>query len=332
MRSESPRSGVDLTEAPFELSDAFKQAVAEKLCARDWRRYPALDQNEVKERVASFLMVDPACILFTRGADEGLRLAFQYAMQLGSSLLLPKPGFFGFERTAKSLGINFSHYSVPGDIPSPEEDVAVLCSPNNPSGHTFDLNKISQAVSARQGVLGGILDLTYDFFASDPLYPALSELCSLRLISCLSLSKAVALAGARIGIIVAQPDFVADLSKNQDRFSVDYFQLSVIDTLFDSQWTQEYLTIINWVHQARMKLQNLLMDLLPDVLLGPCEANFIPVYTDSISSEFVDILIENTACKIHRGDKLLRITVNRRSLEGVRRLHAAMLSNEPFYS
>ncbi|GAA3150651.1 hypothetical protein GCM10010466_47240 [Planomonospora alba] len=78
MRYEVPRNGVDLTEAPFEWPDGFKHEVVGKLIDLDWRRYPALDQSEVKIKVAAFFGIDPDSLLLTRGADEALRLSFQH--------------------------------------------------------------------------------------------------------------------------------------------------------------------------------------------------------------------------------------------------------------
>ncbi|MGV9595129.1 pyridoxal phosphate-dependent aminotransferase [Streptosporangium sandarakinum] len=323
MRAEAPPPGVDLTEAPFELPDRFKKAVIDKLYELEWRRYPALRQPEVKEKVASFFGIDPGAFLLTRGADEALRLAFQHAGSRGAALALPDPGFFGFLRTARALGVEFDHYHVPGELPSASLlRLPVLCSPNNPSGHALSMADVQGVCARSEGGAGPLLDLTYDFFADRPLHKNLNELLSFGVISCISFSKSFALAGARVGMLVATPEIIEEVAEKNDRFGLDYFQLAVLDTLFDRRWDRERESMVEWVRSTRSEMVGILSDLLPGDALGPCQGNFIPVHISGVPDTFVRDLVEATACKVHPSSELLRITVNDFSLAGIRKLRS----------
>ncbi|GAA3158777.1 hypothetical protein GCM10010466_56930 [Planomonospora alba] len=221
--------------------------------------------------------------------------------------------------------MEYSHYAVPG-LPLGYEGrkVPVLCSPNNPTGHTISLAELESVPLPADSDVRCLVDLTYDFFSNDPLHTGISRLAARRIVSCVSFSKAFGVAGARIGMLAAPPDTVGEICSRHDRFGLDYFQLAVLDTLFDPRWDRERRSMIDWVRSAREEISVLLGGVFPPHCIGPREANFVSIRTDGLDRRLVNRLMESTACKLHPRDGILRITVNERSVMGVRTLHASL--------
>jgi histidinol-phosphate aminotransferase len=89
-----------------------------------------------------------------------------------------------------------------------------LCSPNNPTGGALPLNVVTRIARELTGRALVVVDEAYLEFAGDvsatSLLPHCTNVAVLR-----TLSKAYALAGARIGALIAAPDVIALLRRIQ---------------------------------------------------------------------------------------------------------------------
>jgi histidinol-phosphate aminotransferase len=89
-------------------------------------------------------------------------------------------------------------------------DVTFLCSPNNPTGTSLSLDVVAAAYEATDGMV--VVDEAYAEFARPGTASALSLLPGReRLIVTRTMSKAFALAGARVGYLAADPAVTAAL-------------------------------------------------------------------------------------------------------------------------
>jgi histidinol-phosphate aminotransferase len=86
-------------------------------------------------------------------------------------------------------------------------DIVFLTSPNNPTGTALPLEVVAAAAEAAAGMV--VVDEAYAEFARDGSGSALSLLSSFpRLVVTRTMSKAFALAGARVGYLAAAPEVV----------------------------------------------------------------------------------------------------------------------------
>jgi len=88
-------------------------------------------------------------------------------------------------------------------------DVVFVCSPNNPTGNTQPLDAIRSLASGSDGLV--IVDEAYVEFGGDPALPLVAEHPNVAVVR--TFSKAFALAGARIGYVLASPVVVEDLER-----------------------------------------------------------------------------------------------------------------------
>lgn len=324
--AESPPFGVDLTESHGVLPDEFKKAVLHRVGQLDWARYPARQQQAVLERIAAHYLVTPQELVLTRGASEGLRICFQLLKNHSRGVLLPAPGFFGFRDIAASLQMSRQDFDASDRFVDllthlareDHDHVPVLCSPNNPTGHVIDLGTLERICEIGFAPISAVVDLTYDTFTEKPLQHHLRRLVDRSAVSCLTVSKAFALAGARAGLLIGPAATIRSLARIQERFPLDYFQLAVLDTLFAPEWANLRGEIVEGTRTLRDRVVRLLHRIFPENQVLPATANFVCVrYGADLSEAFVRDVVGSTACKWFTEERLLRFTVNPRTATGL---------------
>ena len=90
------------------------------------------------------------------------------------------------------------------DVEKHDPDIVFLCSPNNPTGTALGLDVVDAVLGTARGMV--IVDEAYAEFARSGTPSALTRLpASPRLVVTRTMSKAFALAGARLGYLAADP-------------------------------------------------------------------------------------------------------------------------------
>jgi histidinol-phosphate aminotransferase len=187
-------------------------------------RYPEPQPKELIACLAALYQVPAECVLATRGADEGIDLLSRIYLRAGSDAILQlAPSFGMYQVSARIQGA--AVFEVPlrrecGWSLDPEELLAAwrpamklvyLCSPNNPTANAFAPAAIEQICKALEGKAIVVIDEAYIEWSRGPSLASWLEryrtLAVLR-----TLSKAHALAGARLGALLAGADLI-DLAK-----------------------------------------------------------------------------------------------------------------------
>jgi histidinol-phosphate aminotransferase len=186
-------------------------------------RYPDPQPAELVARVAALYGVAPAQVLVGRGSDEAIDLLVRAFCRAGDDAVVVSPPTFGMY--AVSAGIQGaavieaplrSDFSLDADAllarVTPAVKIAFVCSPNNPTGNLVPLATIERLAAALDQRTLVVVDEAYIEFAGAPSAATLlgrhDNLAVLR-----TLSKAHALAGARIGTLLAPADVVALLRR-----------------------------------------------------------------------------------------------------------------------
>jgi histidinol-phosphate aminotransferase len=183
-------------------------------------RYPEPQPKELIERLASLYQVPVNCVLATRGADEGIDLLSRIYLRAGQDAILqPAPTFGMYQVSARIQGADV--YEVPlrrerGWSLEPEEllsawrpamKLVYLCSPNNPTANAFEPAAIEHICQALDGKAIVVIDEAYIEWSRGPsLTSWLQRFPTLAILR--TLSKAHALAGARIGALLASPELI----------------------------------------------------------------------------------------------------------------------------
>ncbi|GAB7140258.1 hypothetical protein RsTz2092_02060 [Deferribacterales bacterium RsTz2092] len=179
-------------------------------------RYPEHQPYALRRRLAEIYGVANNQILLTRGADEGIDLLIKTFCNAGrDSIALPTPTFVYYAMVAALYGVNVNKIPLKADfnldteqlLAADDTKLTFICTPNNPTGNVIPISEIEQLCAARRGKGLVVVDEAYIEFANTTSATTLLNRYE-NLIILRTLSKVYALAGARIGAIIASADII----------------------------------------------------------------------------------------------------------------------------
>jgi histidinol-phosphate aminotransferase len=183
-------------------------------------RYPEPQPVALLARFAALYGVPAANILATRGSDEGIDVLSRIFLRAGTDAILQCTPTFGMYQVAARiqgaavLEVPLARADAWRLDPdrllaawSPQVKIVYLCSPNNPTGNLLATEAIAAVCEALAGKAIVVVDEAYIEWTTTPSvtswldrYPTLAILRTL--------SKAHALAGARIGALIGATDLI----------------------------------------------------------------------------------------------------------------------------
>jgi histidinol-phosphate aminotransferase len=201
-------------------------------------RYPEPQPAELSARLAGLYGVRPERLMVTRGSDEGIDLIVRAFCRAGLDGVLIAPPCFGMyavsarvqnaplvevplidEEHGKRGLFSLDLTAVEDMVAHGEVRVVFLCSPANPTGQALSLREIRRVAKAITGRAVLVIDEAYVEFSS--VGSAVSLLDDFtHLVILRTLSKAHALAGARIGAVLADADVIRVLRNLQAPYPV----------------------------------------------------------------------------------------------------------------
>lgn len=192
-------------------------------------RYPAPQPEPLRQALAELYEVHPEQLLIGRGSDEAIDLLVRALCRLERDAVVTASPVFGMYAVSARLQ-NAPLIDIPlvdgpqgfapdlaaiGDAAlAGGAHLVFLCSPGNPTGEAIALADIAALASRLSDKAVVVVDEAYGEFSDLPsataLLDAYPNLAVLR-----TLSKAHALAAARIGTLIAAPELIAALRNCQ---------------------------------------------------------------------------------------------------------------------
>ena len=234
-------------------------------------RYPRTEQ--LRTVVARRHGLSPSQVLVTAGGDDALFRCF--LANAGARVVSTTPSFEMIDRYADQVGSPLTEVSWwGGDFPIDDfldvvddEAVAILVSPNNPTGNTItpsDLRKVAGVV--RLVVLDGAY---IEFADEDPTAEALS-LDNVVIVR--TLSKAYGLAGLRVGYLLGTEQHVERLTAFGSPYSMSSLSAALASRVL-TDLPDHPERFANEIRRERTALTGLLEELGCSPL--PSQANFV---------------------------------------------------------
>ena len=187
-------------------------------------RYPEPQPRALIERLSGLYGVPTSNVLATRGADEAIDVLSRIYLRAGTDAILQCAPTFGmYQVSARIQGAAVIEIPLERERGwaldahrllaawRPNIKLVYLCSPNNPTANLLDETAIEQICAALEGKAIVVIDEAYiEWSGSKSLTRWLRRFSTLAILR--TLSKAHALAGARIGALLANPALI-DLAK-----------------------------------------------------------------------------------------------------------------------
>lgn len=192
---------------------------------RGLNRYPPSRDGRLVERLARLYGVAPACVLPTRGSDDGIDLLVRTFCTAGRDrIVTTSPGFAMYAAFARLQGcatdtvplLAANNFTLATDAllsaVTATTKLVFVCSPNNPTGGVISPDAIDQLCRELAGTAIVIVDEAYAEFSAAPSATERMQRHD-NLVVLRTLSKAFGLAGARVGAVIGSAQLVATLDR-----------------------------------------------------------------------------------------------------------------------
>ncbi len=207
---------LNTNESPFAPPDAWREELLAALEEVSFNRYPDRPATELRQAVADLHGVSPEEVFCANGSNEVLQCLLLAFGGPGRRALMFEPTYALHSHISRITGTEVVEGSRDDDfqidlhharavLAAERPDVTFLCSPNNPTGRADPPEIVAAVSAAAPGLV--IVDEAYGQFSPwsalelrGPDHPGL--------VVTRTFSKTWAMAGARLGYLVADPAVV----------------------------------------------------------------------------------------------------------------------------
>lgn len=285
-------------------------------------RYPDPLQKTVKAKLTGLKGIAPNGIFLGNGSDEAVDLLFRCFCNPDMDNVVVFPPTYGMyevcaainqvEVMTSQLDENFNinlddFWKKVND----KTKLVFICNPNNPTGNTQKRSTIEEIAKSFNGLV--VVDEAYiDFCAEESVLPLLNTYPNLVVLQ--TFSKAWGLAGARLGIALANSRIIAAMNKVKFPYNVglpaialaekalnkvEELQQRIVETKANKEWLVEQLSSMPGIERVY-----------------PSKANFLLVKTRS-AAKIYQVLISKGIVVRDRSSQpgcssCLRVTVGNR--------------------
>lgn len=221
-------------ELPFPAQDAVVEAVAR--AAAGINRYPQMAGDSLVAAIAARYSdqgVTPEQVVVGNGSVALIQHVLDTVCDEGDEVVLPWRSFEAYPicvvvagATAVKVPVTADgRHDVPAmlDVITPRTRVVMACSPNNPTGPALTAAELRQLVDGVPEDVLLLVDEAYlDFVTDDAVGDALDLLDGHpNLVVSRTFSKAHALAGMRVGYLIAEPGIISAIRAVATPFGVN---------------------------------------------------------------------------------------------------------------
>jgi len=231
---------INQNENPWDVPENVKAETLRRLDARPWSRYPEFVAASLQECLADFASWKADGVIAGNGSNELIQSLLMVTVNEAKRILISEPTFALYRQVATILGGDV--VSVPltatfqFDVPVLTEalrdskpEVMILCSPNNPTGSVIGDDGLKQLLRTAPGLV--VIDEAYHEFAGQSVVPLLNDFPNLVVLR--TFSKAMGLAGMRLGYLLAAPQLVTEVRKAVLPYNLNVFSQTVAEVAIE---------------------------------------------------------------------------------------------------
>jgi len=221
---------INQNENPFDLPVRIKNETLRRLEQRKWSRYPEFVPSSLLDHLSDFSGWPSEGILAGNGSNELIQALLMVTVSEGKRVLISEPTFTLYRQVATVLGgevrsipltsqLQYDTAHLRETIDKVQPEVTIICSPNNPTGCVIDDDALSEVLKTAQGLV--VVDEAYHEFARHSVAPLLQDFRNLIVLR--TFSKAMAMAGLRVGYLLAASELVREIGKAVLPYNLNVF-------------------------------------------------------------------------------------------------------------
>jgi histidinol-phosphate aminotransferase len=281
LRAYEAEVKLNQNENPYDFPGDLKEETFRRYKERQWSRYPDFVPDSLRQRLAEFVGWPRDGVLVGNGSNELLQATLMVLVGPRSRVAIPYPTFTVYGLISAVLGARVvgiplnpdMSYNVDALISKSREAgarVLVINTPNNPTGTVIRGEGLERILEQFSGHV--LLDEAYYEFCGQSGFELLEAYP--RLVITRTFSKAMGMAGLRVGYLLAHPDLAAQISKAKLPYNVNQFSLTAAEVALEN--IDRFRPAIEAVLREKERLGEELSK-LPGFKVYPSEANFFLV-------------------------------------------------------
>lgn len=259
---------------------------------RNYNRYPDPLQRTLKKKIERVLSLPADHLVLGNGSDELIDLLLRIFCVPGKDkVLLTAPTYGAYQVFADINDVGVSFCPLQDDFgldmqrmrtmcsmdakQAPEAGIhklLFLCSPNNPTGNSFQLEQIEQIATLFRGIT--VVDEAYHEFSEKASAITIMEKCP-RLVVLRTFSKSWGLASARVGMAVAPLLLVKVMNKVKYPYNVSGVAQELVSKALDH--AEEVYHTVEVIKRERERVSHMLTTFSSVKHVFPSDANFLLV-------------------------------------------------------
>ena len=221
----------EMEMAPFEkrewdikgdANEAYYTLLPEQFCfsGKEFNHYPDSEALRLREELGNYYSINPKNILLSNGSSQVLEMIFWSYCEPQDKVITFDPGFSMFDNYSRKADSRLiwiptkdfvQDLHVMGEeIERQDPKVVLLCNPNNPTGYVNKKEEVLGLIKAYPDHLF-LVDEAYGDFSDQSVLSYINEVPNLLVIK--TLSKAMGLAGLRLGFVAGNESLIGELNK-----------------------------------------------------------------------------------------------------------------------
>jgi len=305
-------------ESPFDVPMWLKEEIAAEFIKEPWNRYPDVLPYRGMFAYAGFLGISPDAVMMSNGSNEMLYTIFLAVLAPGRKVLIPDPSFSLYAKIALLLqsqivgvpmlpNLDFDTEAIIRTARDEAVDFIVISNPNNPTSKSLSFEEVRLIAESCDAIV--LVDEAYiEFSRQRSTLELINELPNLIVLR--TMSKALALAGIRIGFAIANPVLMSELAKPKIPFASSRLaEITITKVLGNYSLVKD---AVSYILHEREKLYNALGS-IGGVTLFESDTNFLIIRVNNAESIFqrlrsAGILVRNVS-GYHLMENCLRFNV-----------------------
>lgn len=232
------RVKLDMNENPLDTPEVIKSAVIDQLQHREWTRYPELVPQKLLAKLSQFAGWPEKGLLVGNGSNEILKTILMAVAGPGTRVTVVQPSFSVYQQLVMITGADYHpvlltpglQFDVEGICREARgSDLTIVCVPNNPTGTQLSPEAVREILGSTSGLV--IVDEAYYEFSGMTSFGLLREFSNLILLR--TFSKAMAMAGLRIGYLLADPALTAEVAKAKLPYNLNFVSIAAAEAGLD---------------------------------------------------------------------------------------------------
>ena len=259
-------------------------------------RYPDPMHVKLKSMLSEIKNISINNILFGNGSDEILDLIIRMFCEPNQDNIIILPPTYGMYKVLADLNavetieIRLSENFQPRvkqilKASNSNSKILFLCSPNNPSGNSFNIIDVEELLIKFKGIV--VIDEAYiDFSERESWLNKLEEFPNLIITQ--TLSKAYGLAGIRFGICYASTKIISVLNTIKPPYNINELsQQKAIEQL--SKLSKINIQVNTILKERDVLIKNLkTIDIINNIY--PTDANFVLIKVDDANKRYNQLI------------------------------------------